>query len=623
MAGGSVGQLTVAPGTGFGWQSIDFSVADPTESAAVALRFTTAGGPDSNIRAAYVEYAAVAPTGHVVVVGPTLKVRPADSPAGQDAAALQGAANEFVAFQIVVPGGDGLIGLTATVPGPLEGPSPIPASNVRLYRVAYYGVKLGQQSGPDSTGAGQWPDPLVPAVDSFYRQQRNAFPIDIPKDENRVIWVDILVPPEAPPGDYSGSVRVATSSWQQDVAIRLHVIPFVLPSTATLRSAFSVDSQGLGEVLNAGNCWDDAASTEACWRANEAFLAIALDHRTTLANAWLQDPDQNPAAFQAHLRPYLDGNSMKTLLPQPRMTTLEYDPGHLPGWLNAAGGAGEEWEAFVYLRTPCDEIYVNKNGCQPWTDACLPAIQALKSQWPSGRVVMTIDAQTSNQCGVASAVNNAGWHMVIAPVIDYMEGKPDGARPGNNQALYPPIIAGGNELWLYASCDSWGCGADNESGWASYAIDAAGSQNRAMSWLCFLYGATGELYWQTVTSLAEAWNDGGQWMNGGNGDGNLFYPGLPNTVTGVDQPLVGGTDPVPIESIRLKLIRAGRQDYEYLNYLAAHGQGNQAKSIAASLFPNTYTTIRDDTTVEDARGQLLEAVAALAAAASHPTGGGH
>jgi len=28
----------------------------------------------------------------------------------------------------------------------------------------------------------------------------------------------------------------------------------------------------------------------------------------------------------------------------------------------------------------------------------------------------------------------------------------------------------------------------------SYAIDASGSQNRAMSWLCFLYGASGELY---------------------------------------------------------------------------------------------------------------------------------
>jgi hypothetical protein len=173
------------------------------------------------------------------------------------------------------------------------------------------------------------------------------------------------------------------------------------------------------------------------------------------------------------------------------------------------------------------------------------------------------------------------------------------------------IVAAGNELWLYTSCDSWGCGGRDQSGWASYAIDASGSQNRAMSWLCFLYGATGELYFQTVGSLASAWDGGGQWVNGGNGDGNLFYPGLPGTATGTGQPPLGGTDPIPIESIRLKLIRAGRQDYEYLRHLADHGQEEEARSIAASLFPNTYTTVREDTAVEQAREQLVQAVANL------------
>ena len=36
-------------------------------------------------------------------------------------------------------------------------------------------------------------------------------------------------------------------------------------------------------------------------------------------------------------------------------------------------------------------------------------------------------------------------------------------------------------------------------------------------------------------------------------------------------------------SYRLKLIRAGRQDYEYLRYLADHGQKDQACSIARRL----------------------------------------
>jgi hypothetical protein len=47
-----------------------------------------------------------------------------------------------------------------------------------------------------------------------------------------------------------------------------------------------------------------------------------------------------------------------------------------------------------------------------------------------------------------------------------------------------------------------------------------------------------------------------------NGDGTtLFYPGLPA--------LIGGRTDIPIGSIRLKLIRKGMEDYEYLVLLAS------------------------------------------------------
>jgi len=44
--------------------------------------------------------------------------------------------------------------------------------------------------------------------------------------------------------------------------------------------------------------------------------------------------------------------------------------------------------------------------------------------------------------------------------------------------------------------------------------------------------------------LTTAWTD--QYRFGGNGDGTLFYPGTPDRV--------GGTDPIPIESMRMKIL---------------------------------------------------------------------
>jgi Domain of unknown function (DUF4091) len=559
---------------------------------------------------------------NVVVVDPNLKVLPTASVSGAAAASMVGSRNEVLSFQIVVPASESpLAALTAAVAGPLSGPSLIAAENIRLYRVSYYVVKEGQQTGPDSPAAGRWPDPLVPDTDAFYGQPRNAFPVDIPAGENRVVWVDVLIPEQAEPGDYTGSVQVSTSAWTEVVQIKLHVIGFTLPSTTTLRSSFSVNSEQIGTVLTEGSCWNSAGATEACWEANEAFLACGLDHRITLANAWLQDPDQNPQAFHDHLRPYLDGSGGKTLLQKAQMTTVEYDPAHISGWRQAVEPLATGAEAFVYFRghDVCDEIYLDTSQPPPqacpatWQDSCWPMIQAVLGSWHGGNIQMTTDIQTSDTCGMAAEINGAGGRIIIIPVIDHMEGKPgeEGPYPGSQRGKYEQIIANGNELWLYTSCDSWGCNDPIYSGWASYAIDASGSQNRSMGWLCFLYRVTGELYYQVTESFDTAWNVGGQWKNGGNGDGNLFYPGLPTQPTGNGQPPLGGTDPIPIESIRLKLIRAGRQDYEYLHYLAQNGQETQAQSIASGLFKNAYSTIRPNDDVESARRSLVSAVEAL------------
>ena len=52
-----------------------------------------------------------------------------------------------------------------------------------------------------------------------------------------------------------------------------------------------------------------------------------------------------------------------------------------------------------------------------------------------------------------------------------------------------------------------------------------------------------------------------QLLAGGNGEGTLFYPGRPDKI--------GGTEHIPVSSLRLTMIREGNEDYEYLVQAAA------------------------------------------------------
>jgi hypothetical protein len=112
-------------------------------------------------------------------------------------------------------------------------------------------------------------------------------------------------------------------------------------------------------------------------------------------------------------------------------------------------------------------------------------------------------------------------------------------------------------------------------------IDVPAVANRIAEWLAFKYGIEGELYYATTeayTRTADPWTD--LYVAGGNGDGTLFYPGQPERI--------GGATHIPIESIRLKLIREGMEDYEYLALLAARGQGAFARQSLDRLAAAPY-----------------------------------
>jgi MYXO-CTERM domain-containing protein len=208
------------------------------------------------------------------------------------------------------------------------------------------------------------------------------------------------------------------------------------------------------------------------------------------------------------------------------------------------------------------------------------------------------------------------------PVINYLHDKPGATFPGDQRAKYDAFLAGSSrrELWGYQSCMSHGCGGtvdfgnpsasdDYFTGWPSYMIDASGVRNRAMQWLAFRYRLAGELYYEVTQAYGhDPWTN--QWDFSGNGDGTLFYPGTPAKI--------GGTTHVPVASIRLKLIREGMEDYEYLKLLSDAGDDALAREIAAGLFPNPYSTEVAPAALMAARERIARRIAELAPTEPEP-----
>jgi hypothetical protein len=531
---------------------------------------------------------ATAPT--VTVVGSAMKVRPMDQPTGTAAATLTAARNEFESFQIVVEAGASPVtGLSVAVGGPLTGTGgTIPASNVTVYREAYYDVtKVSDQEG----ATGRWPDALVPTVDPYFHEARSAFPVDVPAGENRVAWIDVQVPLTAAAGGYDGTVSVTADGGSDvGVPVDLTVLKFAIPSTSSLASAFGMD-------------WDTpclAAYGESCithesdgWRLKGLYTQAALDDRITISYPQYQPlaSSQERGWFERFILPLLSGTA-PTKLPGAQLTSFDVDTGKwLAGWMKEANAHGFADRAFVYA---CDEP---NTSASTW-NYCKKRANAALAKWPAVSILITSTIDNADRFGATSLIDT------MVPIVNEMDDKPGSQYSGNQRSKYGTFLQDPrNRLWMYTSCETEGCSGDPSNsyfnGWPGYPIDAPASEARAMGWLSFEYRSTGELYYATDIRLTTAWTD--QYDFGGNGDGTLFYPGQSGTCA---VGCVGGADPIPIESMRMKLIRDGYEDYEWLKWLTAHGQGPQARTIVKSLFPRMFDTNRTDTQVQAARTQL-------------------
>lgn len=612
--------LTVPAGSGFAWRSIP--ALPPTQQAVddLRLRFRSLDGGDTNVRAAYFSLDHRPSPVTVAVLGSAVKVRPGDPLTGaSDRARLVAARNEVESFQVAVDAGSAAVsGFDVRLSGVLRsGANTIGADQVTIYRQRYYDVKptpgpsdAEYPLGPVPQAVGLWPDALVPVRDAFHGELRNAFAdaTPPPAGQRQLAWVDIQVPATAAAGIYTGALSVSASGTTRTVPVELQVLDLAIPATSSLRSAWLLYAGRPCPALHGIDC--DSTDPERGWATNAMFTKAALDNRVSVSSVFRSPvnatetarmdryhlPFFTGAAFPAeapHLAPRLPGarlTSIEANLPNSTNPTDVRNEPTLLAWRQWAERHGLTSRAFTYV---CDEP---NDSAAKWS-TCRDFAALSRRLWPQAPTLVTATVKQATQ---AQALDQLDLLVVLA---NYLHDKPDGnpAYVGNQRPTYDGFTATpGNGAWLYTSCMSAGCSPTTETspywrGWAGHLIDAPATQSRATGWLAHSYRLSGELYYETAMKLGTAWTD--QFNEGGHGDGTLFYPGTPDRI--------GGTTAVPVESLRLKLVRDGYEDYELLRLATQRGLGAQADAIARDLFPSTYDTTRTDADVQTARTRLI------------------
>ncbi len=498
----------------------------------------------------------------------TQKLRAGDAlPAGR-AVEIEAARNEFEAFQIAFAGGDAGRTVQRATLSALVGPGGvrITPDHAVIYKVGQYNVPSPSN---DEGQAGDWPDPLIPDVDPYYGERRNAFPVSVAAHRIAAVMVDLHVPTGVPAGRYVGALSVETSGGTFDVPVGLRVYDFDLPSTSSLPTMFGIGWDA-GCVAHHGSynaCGGDAG----IYHYGALYAKAALDHRVSLGQAiytWPRNDDWSD--FEGAYGSLLDG-TFDGRLAGARMTTLATlaryvgDPeASARRWKAHADARGWGATLFEYV---CDEP---PQGCR-WADI---AGWAAPLRRAGVNTLVTTGLPAAQAAGVLGSID------LIVPLMNWV-------RPGGEMGDVPTYDAWRavdpqRKAWWYQSCISHGCGngcdtsrGEGYTGWPSYVIDASAMQARAMEWFTFRSGFGGELYFSTTDQLSTAWSN--QCRYSGSGDGTMFYPGKPS--------IIGGQTDIPIVSQRMKLIREGLEDYEYLHLLEQLGEGAFARQEAAGLFP--------------------------------------
>jgi hypothetical protein len=493
---------------------------------------------------------------------------------------------EFVQLALI-PAAD-LKGVTVT-PGDLRGPGTIAAANVRWWPVGCANIKVAQDP---KTRLGLTPDPLL-----------DPGPVDAPKGQNATFCIGLRVPRDAKAGLYRGQIALSAGGRELAKApVSLRVRGFALPEDPTFRTliTFSPSSfspwdkrpvveieHDICRVLHDHGIRGHGATVTADARIEDGKVVCdfaPLDSRI----AWVMENLHFNAFF---LGPMFGGGTsegweahsqwlgLEPLSPEFNRLFPEYMhqvAQHLreKGWLD---------KAYLYLWDEPEADYFDQ----------VVALQKLALQGDPGFKIWE----------TTSPSYEAFWGVVKAWSVPF-------GRPYFEEEAVDGRRRAGDEIWVYN---------------IPATLEGPTQIHRLWFWQAARYGAVGAQLWQTTF-----YHDIDPWQEitpkpypVGRGKTSLYYYDAGQAILLYPNPQ--GSAP-PLASLRLKLLKKGIDDFEYLTILqhrfeqAARRRGvadpqaeaqKKMREVAAKLVKNINSFTLDSAALERVRSGIADEIEAL------------
>ncbi len=520
-----------------------------------------------------------------------------------DLAACRG---EWESFQILLRSGTPVSGVRVE-PGDLVGPGGhrLSAQQAQLYRQHQLHITIATYRNTEFK-PDWYPDALIPArlpADALRveKPRYTAMPFDLPPEETHGFLVDIYVPPKTPAGLYQGSYRVlAADGRTAEVPVRLTVWDFELPRVSSLYTAFGSPAASLrgyyGRREKAGK---EPAPKD--WAAIDVQCAQLLsEHRINATpppdalvpqaqpDGAFRIPDEQIRAFQEFVDRY-HVNAYRIPHPSSAVKDPSAEEAKLQAWFKAWDEAIQKIDRsvlfYTYLRDePNDEE--EYRYVQHWG-------RAIRRLGSKVKILVVEQTWTQNEAwgDLYGAVD------IWCPLFSLF--KPESAA--QRQAL-------GEMIWTYTAL----CQGKPTPWWHT---DYPLLHYRIPTWIAWRYRMRGLLYWSMVfwNQVEDPWTEPWTYDRRSegkgpvfNGEGSMLYPARAVGFEGV------------APSLRLKALRDGIEDYDYLALLERLGRSAEAEKIVGELAPSWFEWNADPAAWESARRKLAELILQTQKGAARP-----
>ena len=509
----------------------------------------------------------------VFVVDSLTRIRPKDGPGPVREARIKAARNEYESFQVVVHAGEGgLKDVTAEVSDLKgEGDRMIERRHVAVFREHYLEIKTPTMKSKEAPGP--LPDALIPVAPRPPKPPRFVgMPFSLPADLNQPLWVDVYVPKTAAPGEYSGMITISSAVQRPlTVPVTLTVWDFALPETPTLRTNFG----GLGRRLLTGHA--GFKPDTAAYRALERSYAEAMAaHRLCPPiPPYLRPrvgPDGAIDAKETHA-------GLKEWMESLHVTGFRID-------LPDGDPAGKDRDRTVkYLQTMW--AYLKENGWEKLAYVFVADEPNDAKKYEEVRKLAKLVHQAQPRlkifCTEQPVPKNPAWGTLVGSADIWVP-----LWPLFDEKSVAERLKAGEEVWSYTTFCQGKPGEDTPF----WQLDFPLLNYRIPAWTSHRYCLTGLFYWTVVYWLeVDTWTNPLTFKKQFNGEGCLFYPG---TDAGFDG---------PVASMRLKALRDGLEDYEYL---VLAGEAGAAKAAAIASSWTKWET--DPAKIGAAREELAKAI---------------